>query len=273
MANKVNRLTDVEVQKVGLVSLGANQERFFLLKSVQEDVMPEDQVTAPDTDQILDDESWIEKLKTRLGLNKQDEAVAEEPEAEVEVGAESEGEVEAEAEPEVEPEVEVEQPADEPIAEEEVEKRDEQPETIEKVDALEKANRELSERLEKAEAMLAEQQERAARAEFVEKVDALRCVPVEKSALVDRLHQLYKADSDLYGFFYGVLSAMDKALADAGLFIETGTTEVEEKDTDAVIQKAIASGNADELAKALFALPKDEANAIIEARRKKTGRR
>lgn len=275
---KVNRLTDITVEKVGLVSLGANQETFFLLKSVDEELNMSDTEQKVDVDTIVDkisnDENLLQKIASKLGLKK---LVAEgEPEAE---GLELEPEPEAE-QPEPEVEAEAEEPELELGPEAELEPEVEEPELepeggeLEKIgkkfEDLEKANRELSERLENAEKVLLEKQAAIERQGFLSKAAQFRCVPVAQDVLADNLYKLSKTDDSIFEFFVSTLSAMDKALGDAGLFAETGTSESFTTDSDELIKKAVEAGNSEEIKKLMLELDPEQAEKLIESRRART---
>jgi len=271
---KVNQLSDVVVEKVGLVSLGANQETFFLLKSVEEelDMSDTDQEMVQEelvAEPVISEDSLAEKvvagIKKLLGADEPKEA---EVEAEAEADAEQDEpeSEEAEVEPELLAEEEVEKSADEK-QEQEVESGDAPDEVIEKMSALEKANLDLLDRLEKMEQALLEKNEAVEKQEFIAKAAEFHCVPVAPDVLAEQLYKLHKTDNELFGFWTNLLVAMDKSLSDAGIFSEVGTTQGEVSDKDELIKTAVETGNFDELKKLMLGLDADAAQKIIDGRR------
>src|SRR3990167_4534821 len=162
---KIHKLTDVDVHTVGLVSMGANQETFFLLKS-QEDEMPNDEIQVETTEVVGESQEEHKGLlksiegmfRSILKEKKEEEAVME---------------------------TNVETPKVQENEQEEVAKA---AEIQAQVVALQKANEALIQRVEKAEADAAAEREAREKRDWVEKAGGYAAVPVPAEDLAEQLH-------------------------------------------------------------------------------------
>lgn len=257
MKKKINKLHDVEVQAVGLVSVGANQEQFFLLKSQDAEVDMSDKV-----DTIADevDDEVVESFATRLwksfsaklAARKDEEVVEKAPEVEVVEEQQPEVAAETEAEAEVEKSAAVE----------------EKVEDEEKV-ALAKANQELQDRLEAVEKALKEKEDAVERAEYVKKAQEFGHLGVDGEVLAEQLHFLAKADEGRYAFWTGLLASVEAKAKDSGLFDEIGKSgdDGEQKDFEAQLVEAIAKSGDKSIRDTLASMSRDEAEAYLCGRR------
>lgn len=219
----VNKLSDVQVDTVGLVSYGANNEEFFLLKS-QEEV-----TTMPDLNEEQVTPEAIEDVVAKAIEKMLPEALAK-------------------AVPPQPPEVE--------------EVGDE------RLEALEKANQVLLERLEKAEAQAAAEREAREKAEIVRKVgDAYSAFPVKAEVLGEHLYRLYKSDQAEYKFFADLFTALSKQMRDGDLFAEIGA-DAESVGDEANLEEIAKTGSAEEIKKAFATMSRTQAEKYLAAKRK-----
>lgn len=236
MANKAKKkfeLKDVEVDTVGLVSMGANQETFFLLKSednvmtddVQEIEQTTEEVVAPVVDEAL--------LAAVREVVKSEIAAALKP-----------------AEPEA------------------VEKSDEAPIEDDKFVALQKANQTLVERLEKAEKIAQDAQEAEEKREFLAKAKAFDALPAKVEELADQLRFIAKADPKRLEFWTGVLTATNALLKDGGIFAEVGSDQAPVDETEVqTLERVAKTGTPDEIKKALLSMTSESGQLYLKKRR------
>lgn len=136
-----------------------------------------------------------------------------------------------------------------------------------KVETLETESAELKTQLAKAQEDLAKAAEEKTRIEWIEKADVCKSLPVKKDDLGSRLAKLDKETAD---WFYAVLKAADKMLADAGVFAEVGTTESGPSTMNEKIQSVMKSENKS-FEDALLSLSNDEQSKYIAETRKHSG--
>lgn len=229
----INQLSDLVIKTVGLVSFGANRERFFLLKS-EEGNMPntdeKDIGQNADVDTVeektnLKDE--VHKVLIDIGILKSEDDVVETETEETDVE-----DVETE---------------EEDLGEE----QDTSPDD-ERIDELMKSNKALLERLEKAEKALQVEKDVREHQDFIEKARILKSVPVKTDELATKFQALYKADEKLGDYFFDLVKALDGQLSEAGIFSEMGTNTSDDDDMpDEKLSKKIAEGaDIEELKKA-----------------------
>lgn len=263
---KINKLHDVEVQTVGLVTVGANQEQFFLLKSqdAEEHTMSDQVVEVAPVD--VDDEV-VENFATRLykslvskfAATPKDEVEAVEAETvveEVSVEKAPEAEVVEEQQPEVEAETEVEKSADEEVVDEKV--------------ALEKANLDLAARLEAVEKQLKAKEEEAEKQVYVQKAQEFAHLGVDGAALADNLYFIAKADPARYQFWTEMLESFEARSKDSGLFDEIGKSGNDgenDKDFESALVDVIKAGDPKAISEKLASMTREEAEAYLFGRR------
>ena len=244
---KVHKLTDVDVHTVGLVSMGANQETFFLLKS-QEDDMPDEETQVETTEVVgVPQEEQVhagllksigDMFRSILKEKKEEEVVMETNVVETSEVRETEQEVAKAAEIQAQ------------------------------VVALQKANEALIERLEKAEADAKAERDAREKRDWVEKAGGYAAVPVPVEELAEQLHFLYKADPERAEFWMTTLKAIDNQLREAGLFAEVGTSQsrVQKGTTDA-LDEVIKTGDVEQIKEAYLQLGKNKGFDYLENRR------
>lgn len=258
---KVNKLHDVEVQAVGLVTVGANGEQFYLLKSqqgaeetmtdqVMEDVVVEE--TQDDVAKGLAARIW-ESLKSKFTEVPSDEEAAVEKASEAEVVAEQQPEVanEAQVEPEVVAEVEKAAPV------------------VDDRDVLMKANVALAERLEAVEKQLQETQDEKERLVYVQKAQEFSHLGVDGATLADNLHFIAKADKERYAFWTGLLAAVEARTKDTELFEEIGKsadTAGDPQDFETKLVDLIKNGDAKSIREKLASMDRDQAREYLSQR-------
>lgn len=252
---KLFKLRDIDVHSVGLVTMGANREKFFLMKSQEDQSMPtQDQVPAEALDETTDElpEGVAEKVTkivndalTKLGINKDADADVEEEIVEDEPG--------------------VEDVAGDGDAETEVAKGEDA--ILVKVDKLVDANRQLTDRLVKAENALNQERESRTRQEFIAKAQVFKSLPEAPSELGEKLMKLYGHDEKLGDYFYTLLKSLDEQLEKAGIFSEYGSSEVDESSLSD-LEKAARDGDPDKVLEAIDKMNAKEAQAYLDERRK-----
>jgi len=254
MANQIHKLSDIEVESVGLVSLGANQKKFFLLKSMKEVNDMSDKNTDTSTVQpTVDAEEQAQVEVTDGVLAKIGDFVRSLVKKEALVAEGGEPEVEVETEPVVEADV----------AEAKLE-------VAERIEVLTKANETLLSRLEKAEKAFAIERDAREKAEYVEKAKVFKSVPAKIEELAEQLHFLYKTDEKRGEYWYSLLKAVDAQMKDGGIFTEVGSDEnVAAGDGDLVakIEKIAEKGTIEDVRKALFEMGSDAAYDYLADRR------
>ena len=224
------RLTDVEVDSVGLVSSGANREEFFLLKS--EDNMPELDNETLTTDVVAEtqevDNKQIESavvtfFKRALGIDRVEETQEDNNET-TELSNES---VVIKAQ----------------------------------IDSLQK-------RLTDTEVKLQTELEKAEKAEIAKVVQEITNLPVDNDKFVDNLYKLHKTDKAGADYFIEVVKAMDEQLKEAGIFKEMGTTATSvEGDIVSKANAMVKAGEAKSFKEALLKIDAKDTNQYVEKRR------
>lgn len=252
----ITELTDVQVDTLGLVTQGANREEFFLLKSADKAMEPEQNL-------------WTRFMKLfqktvnaeMAELEKQTEAEAPEPPKVVEpkvVLPETSGSMtvppgEDSTETSSTPletvsvnsvfsstPVEITESVETPTSHLEATTMDD---TVEKTAQL---NTQLESRLaelEKANATLVAEVEKAReerdRETYIAKANSFAAIPVAPSELGEQLHALAKWDAKRLTFWTDLLKSVDALASDAELYIEKGTAyTAEQPDALTVIAKA-----------------------------------
>jgi len=285
------KLTDVTVEKLGLVTDGANQETFFLLKS--EDVVDgapvanaiEPLVEGTNTEQVAEqvaDQVTKSVWQKLLAIFKAATAPVDDK-----------GPLDETEPDDVCPDCNkpmAECVCDKPIAKtietttnetltrvsNVVTKNMEEPimsdiEMVAKAqyDLLSGTVDDLKTRLAKAEALAETARDQQALNESIAKAQELAALPINPTELGTNLWKLAKADAQLAIYFDAVLKASDRLLWDLGIFGERGTDKVADQ-TDPVL-KAAQSANPRE---ALLNLNKRDAAKYVAMRQAATsGRR
>ena len=230
------RLTDVEVDSVGLVSNGANREEFFLLKS--EGNMPEldnetlttevgaEEEISQEVDNKQIESAVVTFFKRALGIDKVEETHEEDTETD-ELNNES---VVIKAQ----------------------------------IDSLQK-------RLTDTESKLQAELEKAEKTEVAKIVKGIANLPVENDEFADNLYELRKVDKKATDYFIEVIKAMDEQLKEAGIFKEMGTTSSSiEGDIVSKADAMVEAGEAESFKEALLKMDAKETNEYVEKRRADT---
>jgi len=284
-------LKDVVVDTLGLVTHGANRERFFLLKSAEE-IEEANQMLETDQSQVkasVAKNIWqnlallfkreIEKELADLPVPIEDEHVVElpivkktAPEAEVTEEVEVAEEVESFG-----PTVESAMGAViETLIKERTDMEDEKQVVVEKsalevkFEALEKANTDLQVRVEKAEQEAAQERDAKEYQVWLTKARDMYALPASPDTLAEQLHWLAKADATRAQWWEGHLVALTNQLRDSELFIEKGTSRAAQ---DGVLliekaQKLVDSGQMADLRTAILSLSRAEQEAYLNERRR-----
>jgi len=273
----MNELKEVEVEKLGLVTNGANQETFFLLKSADAATVSIENATAtvsqPDQQEVQKEDlaGQVEKSVWQriTALFKQALEPEHQPEVLAELGVEK-----AECATASDPEEEDDEEEDAPVMKQESILEVPPMSDVEMVakaqyDLLANSVTDLQTRLAKAEAIAESARDTSALQAAIVKAGELVALPINATDLGTNLHKLAKADPELAKYFEAVLKASDKLLLDLGIYGERGTSNVAET-TDPILK---AAQSADPRA-ALLALSPREANEYLAKRQAATaGRR
>jgi len=290
-------LKDVVVDTLGLVTHGANRERFFLLKSAEE-IEEANQMLETDQSQVkasVAKNIWrnltllfkreIEEELADLPVLIEDEHVVELPVVEKTAPeAEVTEKVEVIEEVEVAEEVESFGPTAESamgavietLIKERTDMEDEKQVVVEKsalevkFEALEKANTDLQVRVEKAEQEAAQERDAKEYQVWLTKARDMYALPASPDTLAEQLHWLAKADATRAQWWEGHLVALTNQLRDSELFIEKGTSRAAQ---DGVLliekaQKLVDSGQMADLRTAILSLSRAEQEAYLNERRR-----
>jgi len=284
-------LKDVAVDTLGLVTHGANRERFFLLKSAEE-IEEANQMLETDQSQVkasVAKNIWrnltllfkreIEKELADLPVLIENEHVVELPVVE-KTAPEAEVTEEVKVAEEVEsfgPTVESAMGAViETLIKERTDMEDEKQVVVEKsalevkLEALEKANTDLQVRVEKAEQEAAQERDAKEYQVWLTKARDMYALPASPDTLAEQLHWLAKADATRAQWWEGHLVALTNQLRDSELFIEKGTSRAAQ---DGVLliekaQKLVDSGQMADLRTAILSLSRAEQEAYLNERRR-----
>ena len=284
-------LKDVAVDTLGLVTHGANRERFFLLKSAEE-IEEANQMLETDQSQVkasVAKNIWrnltllfkreIEEELADLPVLIENEHVVELPVVE-KTAPEAEVTEEVEVAEEVEsfgPTVESAMGAViETLIKERTDMEDEKQVVVEKsalevkLEALEKANTDLQVRVEKAEQEAAQERDAKEYQVWLTKARDMYALPASPDTLAEQLHWLAKADATRAQWWEGHLVALTNQLRDSELFIEKGTSRAAQ---DGVLliekaQKLVDSGQMADLRTAILSLSRAEQEAYLNERRR-----
>jgi hypothetical protein len=141
----------------------------------------------------------------------------------------------------------------------------EKAELVTKLEAIAKANAELTERVEKAEREAAVEKESRERSIYFQKASEINALPVSTTELADHMYWLRKSDAKRADWFEAVLKAVDSQLRTSELFVEKGTTRTPTEAT--LIEKAetlVKSGKAATLREALLSMdPAEQARYVM----------
>ena len=284
-------LKDVAVDTLGLVTHGANRERFFLLKSAEE-IEEANQMLETDQSQVkasVAKNIWrnltllfkreIEEELADLPVLIENEHVVELPVVE-KTAPEAEITEEVKVAEEVEsfgPTVESAMGAViETLIKERTDMEDEKQVVVEKsalevkFEALEKANTDLQVRVEKAEQEAAQERDAKEYQVWLTKARDMYALPASPDTLAEQLHWLAKADATRAQWWEGHLVALTNQLRDSELFIEKGTSRAAQ---DGVLliekaQKLVDSGQMADLRTAILSLSRAEQEAYLNERRR-----
>ena len=284
-------LKDVAVDTLGLVTHGANRERFFLLKSAEE-IEEANQMLETDQSQVkasVAKNIWrnltllfkreIEEELADLPVLIENEHVVELP-----VVEKTTPEAEVTEEVKVAEEVESFRPTVESamgavietLIKERTDMEDEKQVVVEKsalevkFEALEKANTDLQVRVEKAEQEAAQERDAKEYQVWLTKARDMYALPASPDTLAEQLHWLAKADATRAQWWEGHLVALTNQLRDSELFIEKGTSRAAQ---DGVLliekaQKLVDSGQMADLRTAILSLSRAEQEAYLNERRR-----
>jgi len=284
-------LKDVVVDTLGLVTHGANRERFFLLKSAEE-IEEANQMLETDQSQVkasVAKNIWrnltllfkreIEEELADLPVLIENEHVVKLPVVE-KTAPEAEITEEVKVAEEVEsfgPTVESAMGAViETLIKERTDMEDEKQVVVEKsalevkFEALEKANTDLQVRVEKAEQEAAQERDAKEYQVWLTKARDMYALPASPDTLAEQLHWLAKADATRAQWWEGHLVALTNQLRDSELFIEKGTSRAAQ---DGVLliekaQKLVDSGQMADLRTAILSLSRAEQEAYLNERRR-----
>jgi len=246
-----HQLTNLKILTVGLVKRGANMKEFFLLKSEDADSqqleefarevnMPANEGDTAVLDQVgeifKDDPTPLGKFKEWLAaLGKgADEGDGTDPDPKTET------------DPEPEPQV---------VAVEVLQSQ---------IEAFQKSQEALQERLEKAEKEAATEREARERQEYIEKAKSFASLPAKPQELGEYLMFVAKSDEKRYEWVEAFLKAVDAQLAEAGIYQEFGTSKEGEEET--LLEKAkklAAEGENVSIKDALLQLKGSEAEEYV----------
>ena len=241
-------LKDVDVSTVGLVARGANRKRIFLTKSNdKEDISMADQ-----DDKTPDAVMPEEQLKD---FSK--DVVAEETEGAVKAflkglfgGDVDEGDSDDDDTPAV------------VVIPEELQKK------LDTIDTLVENQKELAEKLEKAQQDLVNANSTAEEKVFLAKADKLTSIGADREEMAKFMTFLNKSDSEQLEWFEGFVKGANAQLAEAGIYSEFGKSQSPDQDDDPV-QALIKSGKAktEEEAYLMVGEDQDAAQKLLKDRR------
>jgi len=270
----MNELIDVNVEKLGLVTVGANQEQFFLLKSATDAGEP-----VANTSELTDNSAIVETVTKSVWAKLVDFFKAKDapmPSEEEQALADEEDELEKKKKEVCKDVDTIDTPATDIAKATSVATKVEEPQmsdvNVEMVakaqyDLLAGTVDDLKTRLAKAEATAEASRDSAALQDAIAKAGALEALPINPSELGTNMHKLAKSDPQLALYFDAVLKAADKLLLDLGIYGERGITTGQ--DIDPVMK---ASQSADPRA-ALLGLDRRSANEYLAKRQAATGGR
>ena len=232
MPKEPMRLTEMEIETVGLVQSGAVGVDFLLLKN-REGGSTMGDVTQPTTETLL--EGVLEKLK---GVFVSKEEIGQV----IQTGTADTATKVADLQKAYEASLE------------EIKKANEE---------LKKSNEGMQAKLEKAEADAKLEKEEREKREYIEKAAEFRALPVQYNELGAELHSMAKAmPKEEYEWVFALLKAVDNQLGAAGIFNEMGTTSTpEELEAVDKINKAVAEGK--DPKEALLSLSKAEQEEVL----------
>jgi len=240
-------LKDVDVNTVGLVARGANRKRFFLTKSNDE----EDISMAEQDDKTPADALTEEQIKEySKGV------VAEETEGAVMAFFKGlfSGDSDEETSDDDTPAV--------VVIPEELQKK------LDMVDTLVENQKELADKLEKAQQDLVDANSTAEEKVFLVKADKLTSIGADREEMAKFMVFLNKNDNEMLEWFEGLMKGANAQLAEAGIYSEIGKNNSPEQDDDP-IQALIKSGKAktEEEAYLMIGEDQDAAQKLLKDRR------
>lgn len=262
-------LTNVEVEKLGLVTVGANQEQFFLLKS--DPVAGEPVASTADNNELV--ETVTKSVWAKLvDFFKAKDAKPEDDMSEEEQSMADDEEDELGKKKKVCKDDSDIAKATDPVANiisEEPQMSDANVEMVAKAqyDLLAGTVDDLKTRLAKAESIAEAARDASALQDAIAKAGALEALPINPSELGTNMHKLAKSDPQLALYFDAVLKAADKLLLDLGIYGERGITTGNDADP---VMKAAQSANPRE---AMLSLNRRDAAEYLAKRQAATGGR
>jgi hypothetical protein len=272
------KLEDTVVEKLGLVTVGANQEQFFLLKSAPDAGEPV--VNTADNNELVETVTksvWAKLVdffkakdaKPEDAMSDEEQSMADDEEDELEkkkkAVCKDDSDIAKVASA-------TNDKATDPVANiisEEPQMSDVNVEMVAKAqyDLLAGTVDDLKTRLAKAESIAEAARDASALQDAIAKAGALEALPINPSELGTNMHKLAKSDPQLALYFDAVLKAADKLLLDLGIYGERGITTG--NDTDPVM-KAAQSANPRE---AMLSLNRRDAAEYLAKRQAATGGR
>lgn len=121
-----------------------------------------------------------------------------------------------------------------------VKKEDLPPEVAEKLVVLAKAQAELKDKLEKAEATAQQEKGLRLQREYLEKALGYSAVPVAREEVAEILRKADEVSEEFGGKIAAILKSADSAMRQSGVFTEIGTSFGTEGEAPVLIQKAEA---------------------------------
>ena len=256
---QLHKLVDVEVDTVGLVTDGANQETFFLLKSELEsegqleqvkevnDMPNEQDVKKTDVEEVVEtvETEAVETSETTVDEASQDSLSKED------VGLLRRIANLFKSEPE---EVADDTPADDNLES--------------KVAELQKAQDDLKAELAKAKEDAEKEREERVNQVYIEKANSYKSLPIKADEFATHFRVIAKTAPESVEWFEALLRAVDNQLQESDIFKETGNSEIKEE-PDGIFEKAQALVNdekAKDLKEALLSISADEAEAHVQKR-------
>jgi len=259
-------LQDVQVETLGLVNRGANQEDFFLLKSEDREGDETSQNKVQESHESKMEEKitksvWqklIDLFKTSVAELPEEETVEEDTVVEEKQGVITEQTTEEVIEEKSE-ELIIDSVTEKNVTEKNMgESKMAEEQTAEVItkamyDDLATKYADIAKELE------AEKIEKA-KISWVNKAAGFGYVPVASKELGEHLYNISKYDAKEADWLVDLLKSYDAMLQDSGFFMEKGTSTVESD----VIEKAM---KADNVKDALLALPRSEAERYLREMR------
>ena len=247
---RIYKLVDVDVETVGLVEEGANQQSFCLLKSVNSEEETMEDITNDGLDEkeevtveavaeeIVENEGVLAKLKKALGFDDEVE----------------EDEVE-------------DAPQEDDVDETDVDDLRKQYDT--ELTELRKKADDLNKALEEAQDQGEQQRDERALHDEIEKARSYTAVSAETEEVAKMAHYLRTNDEELATWFDGFVETVNKQLEESKLFDEFGHSVIEEE-PDELLEKAeklVAEGDFENLKEALLSIDESvQKQAIAEKR-------